>query len=44
VNGYNQARGEVIFTESWDERVRNRRMRAEEMEGTSYLSCYPKLG
>jgi len=44
VNGYNQARGEVIFTESWDERVRNRRMRTEEMEGTSYLACYPKLG
>jgi hypothetical protein len=43
VNGYNLARGEVIFTESWDERVRNRRMRAEEMEETSYLACYPKL-
>jgi hypothetical protein len=44
VNGYNQARGEVIFTESWGEHVRNRRMRAEEMVGTSYLACYPRLG
>lgn len=44
VNGYNMARGEVIFTESWAEQVRNRRMRAEEMEGTSYVACYPKVG
>jgi hypothetical protein len=43
VNGYNAARGEVIFTESWAEHVRNRRMRFEEMEGTSYLACYPHL-
>jgi hypothetical protein len=42
-NGYNAARGEVIFTESWAERVRNRRMRFEEMEATSYLACYPRL-
>ena len=44
VNGYNATRGEVIFTESWGEQVRNRRMRPEEMEETSYLACYPRLG
>jgi hypothetical protein len=44
INGYHQARGEVIFTESWAEQSRNRRMRVEEMEGTSYLACYPRLG
>ncbi len=43
VTGYNTARREVIFTESWGERTRNRRMRAEEMEGTSYLAYYPHL-
>ncbi len=43
VTGYNLARREVIFTESWGERTRNRRMRAEEMEGTSYLAYYPHL-
>ncbi len=41
LTGYNDGRGEVIFTESWGERVRNRRMRVEEMEGTSYFSFYP---
>jgi hypothetical protein len=41
VNGYNAARREVIFTESWGEFARNRRMRIEEMEGTSYLAYYP---
>lgn len=41
VNGYNERRREVIFTESWDERVRNRRMRIEELEATSYLAYYP---
>jgi hypothetical protein len=41
VNGYNEKRGEVIFTESWGERTRNRRMRIEELEGTSYLAYYP---
>ena len=43
VTGYNLARREVIFTESWGERVRNRRMRIEEMEGTSYMAYYPHL-
>jgi len=41
VNGYNERRGEVIFTESWGERARNRRMRVEELEATSYLAYYP---
>ena len=43
VTGYNLARREVIFTESWGERTRNRRMRIEEMEGTGYLAYYPHL-
>ena len=43
VTGYNLTRREVIFTESWGERVRNRRMRIEEMEGTSYMAYYPHL-
>lgn len=43
VTGYNLARREVIFTESWGERTRNRRMRIEEMEGTVYFSYYPHL-
>ncbi|MEM7010700.1 MAG: C39 family peptidase [Verrucomicrobiota bacterium] len=43
INGYNEARGEVIFTESWGEHVRNRRMRAEEMEGTAYYAFYFRL-
>ncbi len=41
ITGYNGDRGEVIFTESWGERVRNRRMRVEEMKATSYYSFYP---
>lgn len=41
ITGYNAERGEVIFTESWGERVRNRRMRGEEMKATSYYSFYP---
>lgn len=43
INGYNETRGEVIFTESWGEHVRNRRMRAEEMEGTAYYAFYFRL-
>ncbi len=43
VTGYNLARREVIFTESWGEHTRNRRMRIEEMEGTGYLAYYPRL-
>jgi hypothetical protein len=41
VDGYNERRREVIFTESWGEHARNRRMRIEELEGTSYLAYYP---
>jgi hypothetical protein len=36
VTGYNEERGEIIFTESWGERFRQRRMRTEEMEATAY--------
>lgn len=40
VNGYRADKREVIFTESWGEQARNRRMRVEEMEGTSYYAVY----
>lgn len=40
INGYRDDRHEVIFTESWGEQARNRRMRVEEMEGTSYYAVY----
>ena len=43
ITGYNAKRGEVIFTESWGEAARNRRMRYEEMEGTVYYTFYPRL-
>lgn len=43
VNGFNVPRGEVIFTESWSEQARDRRMRIEEMEGTSYMACQPRF-
>ncbi|MEK0451337.1 MAG: hypothetical protein RL088_3605 [Verrucomicrobiota bacterium] len=43
VNGFNAARGEVIFTESWSEQARDRRMRFEELEGTGYMACHPRL-
>ncbi len=43
ITGYNAKRGEVIFTESWGESARNRRMRYEEMEGTVYYTFYPRL-
>lgn len=43
VTGYNLQRREIIFTESWGERTRNRRMRIEELEGTAYLAYYPHL-
>lgn len=39
VTGFNKARGEVLFTESWGEETRNRRMRAMEMEATCYFMC-----
>lgn len=40
INGYNEARGEVIFSESWGEAARNRRMLAEEMEATAVEVYY----
>lgn len=43
VNGYNAKRREVIFSESWSELARHRRMRTEELERTSYLAYYPRL-
>lgn len=40
VNGYRADKREVIFTESWGEQARNRHMRFEELEGTSYYAVY----
>ncbi|MDB6004756.1 MAG: hypothetical protein JWR15_1743 [Prosthecobacter sp.] len=40
VNGYRADKREAIFTESWGEQARNRRMRVEELEGTSYYAVY----
>ena len=37
ITGYNKERGEVLFTESWGENNRNRRMKAEEMQATAYV-------
>ena len=36
VTGFNEARGEVIYTEPWGNETRDRRMRVEEMEATAY--------
>jgi len=38
ITGFNAARNEVIFTETWSESVRNRRMRLEEISDTSYAA------
>jgi len=40
VNGYRADKREAIFTESWGEQARNRRMHLEEMEFTSYYAVY----
>lgn len=40
--GYNQDRNEVLFVESWAAMKTPRRMRAEEMTGTAYLTFYFK--
>ena len=40
ITGYNARRGEVIFTESWGEAVRNRRMRVAEMQATCYYTFF----
>ena len=43
ITGYNKERREVIFSESWSESVRNRRMHPEEMEGTAYYMFLLRL-
>ena len=43
ITGFNEERGEIIFMESWGEHTRNKRMRIEEMETTSYMSFYFKV-
>ena len=40
ITGYNKDRRELIFSESWSENSRNRRMRTEELEGTCYFVFY----
>jgi hypothetical protein len=40
ITGYHAGRGEVMFTESWSESLRNRRMRVEEMAATAYVAYY----
>lgn len=40
ITGYNDERDEIIFTESWGESFRNRRMRAEEAEETARLVIF----
>ena len=40
INGYRDDKREVVFTESWGQQARNRRMRYEEMEATSYYAVY----
>jgi hypothetical protein len=35
ITGYNETRGEILFTESWGERYRQRRMSIGEMEKTA---------
>lgn len=37
ITGFNKERGEFIFSESWGEETRNRRMRFEEMKETVYF-------
>ncbi len=43
VTGFNADTGEVIFSESWGEHARDKRMRAEELEATSYAVFYFKI-
>jgi hypothetical protein len=38
--GFNEARKEILFTESWGENMRNRRMLGEEMEETASQVYY----
>ena len=43
ITGVNAETGEVIFDESWGEHARGKRMRAEELEATSYAVFYFKI-
>lgn len=43
ITGYNEDRGEIIFTESWGEIYRNRRMRVEEAEATTLFLFFFSL-
>lgn len=43
ITGFNKERGEVIFMESWGEHTRGKRMKAEELEATSYQVFYFKI-
>ncbi|MEM9478136.1 MAG: hypothetical protein AAGA58_00585 [Verrucomicrobiota bacterium] len=43
INGINESRGEVIFTEPWGQAARDRRMHFEEMEATTYAVFYFSL-
>ncbi len=43
ITGYHPEKNEVIFSESWGEHARDKRMRAEELEGTSYMVFYFRL-
>ena len=43
ITGFNKKTGEVIFMESWGEHARNKRMRADELEATSYATFYFKI-
>lgn len=40
INGYRDDKREIVFTESWGQQARNRRMRYEEIEATSYYAVY----
>ncbi len=43
ITGYHPERREVIFSESWGEHARGKRMRAEELEATAYYAFYFSL-
>lgn len=43
ITGYHPARRELIFSESWGENARDKRMRVEEMEATAYETFYFRL-
>ncbi len=43
VTGFNTKTGEVIFSESWGEQARDKRIRGEELEATSYAVFHFKI-